>query len=606
MGYPVGPQPSYAGHGGNIHLIVNGGTIGNVFGGCDIKGNVEGKISVTVCDVESTSCPLFVGNVYGASNMWYHNPEHSDINSPEVRILKGTVGGSHPNLPVNNIYGAVATDYEGNVFGGGNHGDVTANPRVIVGDGTTGATATRVTIKGDVYGGGNEGNVTGSPNVIVVPAMHTLTFSASTGGAVTLYNGQGTPMTSGSSVGEGVDVQLIARPADYAHKFTGWTVNGAGASLSDPNAASTVLIMGTEDVTVTANFTSIDTHPLTFNTSPTGGTFTVTGANGSVISGSAVGEGVVLNLVATASPYGYKFKQWTVTGTGASVANDNAASTTFTMGTAEATIVAVFEEVSHFALTITQPASGGSFTVKDYQNTPVANGADISAGALLYLEATPASGFAFSGWTFTGEGASVANKDALETTFTMGTEASSITASFAPVHTLTVASPANGLIRVMDALGHTVNDGASIGVGAILNIKAMPHSGYAFKNWTVSGEGASVLNQDVPITSFTMGTAEATIGAEFVTAHILTINAPDEMVGTVKVTNPDLNQNVSSPASIGEYDVLNLQATHATGYHFAGWIIEGTGYTVGDAGSSTTTFTMGTSNTTITATFEPD
>ena len=608
MGYPDGPQPSYAGHGGNIHLIVNGGTIGNVFGGCDIKGNVEGKISVTVCDVESTSCPLFVGNVYGASNLWYHNPEHSDINSPEVRILKGTVGGSHPDLPVNNIYGAVATDYEGNVFGGGNHGDVKANPRVIVGDGTTGATATRVTIKGDVYGGGNEGDVTGSPNVIVVPAMHTLTFSASTGGAVTVYNGQGSTVASGSHVGEGVDVQLIARPADYAHKFTGWTVNGAGASLSDPNAASTVLTMGTENVTVTANFTTVTTNTLTFNTSPTGGTFTVTGANGSVSSGSAVGEGVVLNLVATASPYGYKFKQWTVTGTGASVANDNAASTTFTMGTANATIVAVFEEVSHFALTITQPASGGSFTVKDYQDNTVNDDTQISAGALLYLKATPASGYAFSGWTFTGEGASVANKDALETTFTMGTEASSIMASFAPVHTLTVASPANGLIRVMDALGHTVNNGASIGEGAILNIKAMPHSGYAFKNWTVSDEdySVSVLDANVPITSFTMGSSDATIDAEFVTAHILTINAPDEMVGTVKVTNPDLNQNVSSPASIGEYDVLNLQATPATGYHFAGWIIEGTGYTVGDAGSATTTFTMGTSNTTITATFEPD
>jgi hypothetical protein len=198
----------------------------------------------------------------------------------------------------------------------------------------------------------------------------------------------------------------------------------------------------------------------------------------------------------------------------------------------------------------------------------------------------------------------VANKDALETTFTMGTEASSITASFAPVHTLTIASPANGLIRVMDALGHTVNNGASIGEGAILNIKAMPHSGYAFKNWTVS-EGSSVLNANVPITSFTMGSSNATIGAEFVTAHILTIIKPDEMVGTVKVTNPDLNQNVSSPASIGEEDVLNLVATPATGYHFVRWNLEGGG-TLGNANEASTTFTMGTVDSTITAVFEHD
>ena len=34
---------------------------------------------------------------------------------------------------------------------------------------TGGIASAQVTIKGNVYGGGNEGNVTGSPQVIIVP-----------------------------------------------------------------------------------------------------------------------------------------------------------------------------------------------------------------------------------------------------------------------------------------------------------------------------------------------------------------------------------------------------------------------------------------------------
>ncbi len=111
----------WRGEGGNITVIVKGGAVGNLYGGCDTKGNVDGKITVIV-ESEENSCGLFVGNIYGASNHTEYIPEHSDGISPKVNVIKATVGGSYdfnetPGIQQEEIF-------EGNVFGGGNEGVV--------------------------------------------------------------------------------------------------------------------------------------------------------------------------------------------------------------------------------------------------------------------------------------------------------------------------------------------------------------------------------------------------------------------------------------------------------------------------------------------------
>ena len=145
-----------AGQGGNINILLEGGTIGNVFGGCDVNGNVEGKITVTVNEKDALNCDLFVGNVYGASNLTEYNPT-VPANSPEVNIYNGTVGG-------NATFISGAQSFAGNVFGGGNEGAVTSSPKVTVGytDLTKSAT-----VLGSVYGAGNRAKVTGNTNVIL-------------------------------------------------------------------------------------------------------------------------------------------------------------------------------------------------------------------------------------------------------------------------------------------------------------------------------------------------------------------------------------------------------------------------------------------------------
>ena len=590
-----GTQPEYAGHGGNINLVVTGGTIGNIFGGCDVKGNVEGNISVTVSEIDN-ACPLFVGNVYGASNQWYYNPEHSDINSPMVKILKGTIGGTHPDLPVNNIYGAPATEYEGNVFGGGNQGNVTSQPRVIIGDGTTGASATPVTVKGNVYGGGNRGDITGSPQVVVVPVRHTLTYSDGSGGSISVTDSQYQSVSSGDEIGEGIDVSIIATPTDYAHTFTAWNVSSGDAIIAEPTASSTTLTMGTGNATITANFAAASAYTLSWS-EPTDGTFTVTGFKGIVNNGDNVAPGVTFTLAATPDMT-HKFKQWTVTG-GSSVASTQSATTTFTMGSAAATITAEFETVDTHTLTFTS-TTGGSCTVTGSSGN-VTSGANIGEGAVLNIVATASSGFAFSNWTVTGSG-SVANPTSPNTTFTMGTAEATLTAHFVPTHALTINAPTNGTIRVTTGLGQEVNTDAAVGEGAKLNLKATPATGYAFDKWTITGTGASVENDVLirPITTFTMGTTDSSISASFITAHTLTVEEP--VNGTVKLTGV-LNQNMSSPANIGEDVVISIQAIHDEGYVFNKWeVVSGNG-TIGNETEASTTFTMRTQNTIIRAVF---
>ena len=160
------------GKGGNIYITVTGGSIGNLYGACDINGNVEGKIIIEVNENDD-NCQLFLGNIFGGGNQTDYEPTDNATSfiSPEIKILNGTVGGGfnfdHSTEANPIINTDVTTEiYEGNVFGGGNIGKTTSNPKVIVGDDTANNTH-EVKILGNVYGGGHNADVEGDTDVIL-------------------------------------------------------------------------------------------------------------------------------------------------------------------------------------------------------------------------------------------------------------------------------------------------------------------------------------------------------------------------------------------------------------------------------------------------------
>ena len=82
-------------------------------------------------------------------------------------------------------------------------------------------------------------------------------------------------------------------------------------------------------------------------------------------------------------------------------------------------------------------------------------------------------------------------------------------------HTLTY-SATNGSIGGIDAESNAVASGGSVAEGATVTLTATPSDGYEFSSWSVSGTGSELSSTTDNPTTFTMGTANATVTANFV------------------------------------------------------------------------------------------
>ena len=212
---------------GNTNVKIYGGTIGDVYGGSNTKGDIGGTISVNVnaqAEPSKTACPINIDNVYGGGNKApsaagnitigcaehigavYGGANQANITGNiNLNIVSGHIdnvlGGNNTSgnisgtitvtvndtnfacgMEVGNVYGGgnkaaygTGTNYPvvniknghltGSVFGGGlgETAVVTGNPQVTIGQPSTGI----VHIDGNVFGGGDAANVVGKPTVLV-------------------------------------------------------------------------------------------------------------------------------------------------------------------------------------------------------------------------------------------------------------------------------------------------------------------------------------------------------------------------------------------------------------------------------------------------------
>ncbi|MES2574815.1 MAG: carbohydrate-binding protein [Bacteroidota bacterium] len=223
--------------------------------------------------------------------------------------------------------------------------------------------------------------------------------------------------------------------------------------------------------------------------------------------------------------------------------------------------------VTNYTLTTTaNPTAGGSIT-----RSP--NAVSFTAGTVVTLTATPASGYTFTSWS---NGATTAT-----TTVTINAN-TTITANFTTTtptsYTLTTtASPSAGgsISRSPNATSYTS--------GTVVTLTATPASGYTFVNWS---NGATTATTTVTMNANTTITANFTTTTP--TSYTLTTSASPTAGGSIS-RSPNATSYTSGT-------VVTLTATPASGYTFTSW---SNGVT-----TASTTVTMN-ANTTITATFSP-
>ncbi len=208
--------------------------------------------------------------------------------------------------------------------------------------------------------------------------------------------------SSDTEVGE-TKTQAISATPNAGYHFVNWTVSGEGSSVADASAASTTFTMGTEDATVTANFAQNPQYTLSSSVYPSSAAGTVT------LGSTLVTEGLSTTISAEAKA-GYEFSEWEVSGTGATLGNKDNASTTLTMGSADATVTAKFTAVTTYridwsvngvivktenvkegnALTFVAPTSGipGGYEYKGWSASAILTPQASETGITYVTEAT--------------------------------------------------------------------------------------------------------------------------------------------------------------------------------------------------------------------------
>ena len=166
-----------------------------------------------------------------------------------------------------------------------------------------------------------------------------------------------------------------------------------------------------------------------------------------------------------------------------------------------------------------------------------------------------------------------------------------------PTHTLTYSATHGSISGVLSGTSTVVASGASVAEGGEVDITADPDDNYRFASWEVSGIGSSLLSTTNNPTTFTMGTANATVTANF------------ERVYTVTCATGLTNGSVESDVDVAaEDDIVTITATPANGYMLNTITVAKEGGGNIDEGDidiegNTAMFAMPADNVTVSATF---
>lgn len=202
--------------------------------------------------------------------------------------------------------------------------------------------------------------------------------------------------------------------------------------------------------------------------------------------------------------FGAQFINWEVTSGNVGVIDRTAMSTYFIMGDQDVAITGNF-------IGGNPPKSISVRKDGSRAGTVSASASTGFPGQTIYIDAEPYTGAQFMGWTVNSGGVTLRNHVMEHTSFEMGTQNVSITGTFeggATVHLITVSKGGSKQGRVSSSHG-------SAGPGTTVTVNAIPNAGSVFGFWSVASGGVTLADATSPTTTFSMGSTDVEVVANF-------------------------------------------------------------------------------------------
>ncbi len=350
------------------------------------------------------------------------------------------------------------------------------------------------------------------------------------------------------------DVEIKATAPGENYIFDGWTVVNGEADIADADSESTVVtIIG--DATIESNWIKV---------------FDIEVINGEISSDDVkehyfTGDSVKINADAPAE--GMQFDGWVVVEGDADIADPTSLSTTVTVSDSSVVLRAEYSAIVYTLVVVNGTGSG------DYEyNTEVEISADIPEGTV------------FQGWTVTEGNVEISAPESDTITVVIKADAT-ITANYVEAYTIDII---NGTVVLEDAQEYYLT-GDEVRIVA----DAAP-ADKVFLGWVVVEGDAVIEDPDSAETTITVGTSDVVVRAEYA-----------DVLYNLEVQNGYIDNADENGYLVGS--TIEIVADAAPeGYVFDKWVIvEGNGV-IADEFADDTTFTIGSGNAIIKATFKPD
>ncbi len=368
---------------------------------------------------------------------------------------------------------------------------------------------------------------------------------------LTVENGTG---SGNYTKGETVDIVANAAPTDMV--FSHWMIVSGSGTLEDANSASTKFTTSNEATVLRAVYTDI-----LYKLEIQGGQAT----SDNDLNGLVVGTRVEIEANV---PDHKTFVKWEIVSGAGSFADATSASTTFTTGSGDTVIKAVFEDVE-YTLTVENGEGSGDYVFD----------------TVVDIKANVPDGFLFAGWEIVDGEVEIAEATKAETTATVKGDAT-IKATF--VEKEYTVDVING--KVDDA-----DKADSYKKGTVITVIADDAEvNKHFTGWVIVSGDATIDDASAAVAEVTVGSSDVVIRAEYA----------DDLYN-VTVENGTADGITEGGNKVG--DIITITANDAeANKHFIGWVIVSGEATIADATSATTTVTVGASDVVIRAEYADD